>query len=683
MGGYDAPIIDRKGVYGTLTLDGNGAGGGPDDGAGAHGGHALGVPQQRSMNSDADSADAAAGWTSQREKYGDWGPQGLQGPQEWVWDDYIKQQGATVRVNLCRLGLVDHDLASMLAHLDAVLDMMRSLVGEWYSYAIDVSCNLGITDGGVVTHLVPFLRRWPACHRLKLYQTAVGDATLMALHEWIAGGHAHELHMSQLAGGLSREAVLDLLLTIHGSRKYPYASEHGGQAALWLRLERNGIEKPEMLVNTALSCGMSLRVLHKSELPHVRPGSLNDGRENPEVILVLFHEQTRVGSHRTSPSNNYSSSPCESISGSSYNNAVVLPQPPKQMPMFASSRAAGYSATQEEWRGDYGHGNMSSQRETAQGGLGAGRTTPAGPPGVDYAAGLTILEMLRKNSRVPSCPLSEPQPLSTDEFRLQEMERREDAERGDDVRNADTFGTDAVCSGWSFEENLAANERIAERERLAAAANERQRTLQMALAAAQHGYSGPGLHRNGQFSAGFEDDTISGIGHNFRHGPRPEVPRRSPPHAGLGSRLEPEAAQSLDPAPTQIPLPKWAAPPRGMRSPWIQDMHHDAFPYRHASAAGMDGPVPPMTAFQQPTLRTTLAPPWVQTTRQMDLPQADLKQVLALVTNLADKLAGSPSAGRALQNQPPVRRYGGFDLPDPSREGRPPQDSLSFDQLRL
>merc|ERR1719221_2492873 len=54
----------------------------------------------------------------------------------------------------------------------------------------------------------------------------------------------------------------------------------------------------------------------------------------------------------------------------------------------------------------------------------------------------------------------EPEPLSLDEFALWQMQAREDAEGGADVRNIETFGTDGR-HGWSFEENVLANERIA------------------------------------------------------------------------------------------------------------------------------------------------------------------------------------------------------------------------------
>lgn len=49
--------------------------------------------------------------------------------------------------------------------------------------------------------------------------------------------------------------------------------------------------------------------------------------------------------------------------------------------------------------------------------------------------------------------------FSTDEILLMKMEARLDAEGGADRSNLETFGADAT-SGWSFEENVRANERL-------------------------------------------------------------------------------------------------------------------------------------------------------------------------------------------------------------------------------
>jgi hypothetical protein len=75
-------------------------------------------------------------------------------------------------------------------------------------------------------------------------------------------------------------------------------------------------------------------------------------------------------------------------------------------------------------------------------------------------AGRALLSMLRSTEPAISAGIaSEPQPLSKDEFLLGELEAREDRELGADRHNAQTFG-DGAGAGWSFEENVAANERL-------------------------------------------------------------------------------------------------------------------------------------------------------------------------------------------------------------------------------
>jgi hypothetical protein len=79
------------------------------------------------------------------------------------------------------------------------------------------------------------------------------------------------------------------------------------------------------------------------------------------------------------------------------------------------------------------------------------------------SAGTALLSMLRPPGACPRAGAvhHEPQPLSTDEYALWSMQEREDREAGADLANTETFGDDAGLRGWSFEENLAANERIA------------------------------------------------------------------------------------------------------------------------------------------------------------------------------------------------------------------------------
>lgn len=74
---------------------------------------------------------------------------------------------------------------------------------------------------------------------------------------------------------------------------------------------------------------------------------------------------------------------------------------------------------------------------------------------------MTLLQKGSKGSKQAGQQQSEPVKMSLDEFCLWQMQSREDAEGGADVRNAETFGEDAEAN-WSFEENLAANLRLAE-----------------------------------------------------------------------------------------------------------------------------------------------------------------------------------------------------------------------------
>eukprot|EP00930_Biecheleria_cincta_P037499 TRINITY_DN25747_c0_g1_i1.p1 TRINITY_DN25747_c0_g1~~TRINITY_DN25747_c0_g1_i1.p1 ORF type:complete len:336 (+),score=98.95 TRINITY_DN25747_c0_g1_i1:90-1097(+) len=74
---------------------------------------------------------------------------------------------------------------------------------------------------------------------------------------------------------------------------------------------------------------------------------------------------------------------------------------------------------------------------------------------------MTLLRRGSKGSKQAGQQQSEPVKMSLDEFCVWQMQSREDAEGGADVRNAETFGEDAEAN-WSFEENLAANLRLAE-----------------------------------------------------------------------------------------------------------------------------------------------------------------------------------------------------------------------------
>lgn len=210
------------------------------------------------------------------------------------WDDYIITKGWSVRVELNGTELGDSDLESLVRHLDEVMHRFVEQTSGKYVLNIDLSCNLYISDDGISDHLAPFLQRWPVCHRLKLYKTSIGDGALAALSSWAASGHVHELHLSDLSGEVTGEGVLAFLSEVHQGGKYPYWNSDGVRCALWLRLEHNGVPNVDKLVSRAHAQGISLAVLSKLELEHVRPGMpscQSAEEEEPAMKLVLFRRQ--------------------------------------------------------------------------------------------------------------------------------------------------------------------------------------------------------------------------------------------------------------------------------------------------------------------------------------------------------------------------------------------------------
>mmetsp|Transcript_38268 Transcript_38268/g.110530 ORF Transcript_38268/g.110530 Transcript_38268/m.110530 type:complete len:553 (+) Transcript_38268:80-1738(+) len=211
----------------------------------------------------------------------------------WCWDDYIVRKGSTIRVELSGAELGDADLADLVSHLGSSMQQYMQGTDGKYILNIDLSCNLYISDDGIIDHLAPFLKEWPVCHRLKLYKTSIGDGALGALSSWAAGGYAHELHFSDLGGQVTGDGVFDFLNEVQQKGKYPYLTPDGIRCALWLRLEHNAVPNTDKLVNRALSQGMSLSVLQKPDLGQVRPGTPSSlsAKDEPAVNLVLFHKQ--------------------------------------------------------------------------------------------------------------------------------------------------------------------------------------------------------------------------------------------------------------------------------------------------------------------------------------------------------------------------------------------------------
>jgi len=309
----------------------------------------------------------------------------------WSWRDYIQVNAGSVRVSLSGRNIRDADLDSLTRFLREWQECNAGRFPHALDLTLDLSCNPGISDYGIAVHIVPLLRKWPCCRRLKLYQTSVGDRALRALTPWISRGYAHELHLSDLGGELSSEVVLNLLRAIHGGGRYPYWKNSGGRASLWLRLEHNLLKNADEIVTQLRWEGMSIRILSRAELSSVRPGEdlRRRGQDNPEVILVLFRLQQR----------------------------------------------------KELVQDDRVHQGREILSLLGKSGAEAG-------PGPSLAWGL---------------PRPEPQPLSVDEFMMWEMQQREDAEGGADLWNEETFGEDVAQGGWTFEENLAANEWLAGR----------------------------------------------------------------------------------------------------------------------------------------------------------------------------------------------------------------------------
>lgn len=210
------------------------------------------------------------------------------------WDEYITVKDSTVRVELSGAELGDADLKELMQYLDEYMERYVDENGGHYNLNIDLSCNSYVTDNGVSSHLVPFLQKWPVCQRLKLYKNALGDPTLKALSNWVADGYAQELHLSDLSGKVSSDAVLHLLKEIHRKQNYP-CSNGKGKCPLWLRLEHNGISDVDGLLEKAQSLGISVTLVDKADLGRVRPGGKGKDSKDPNtaIHLVMFRPQER------------------------------------------------------------------------------------------------------------------------------------------------------------------------------------------------------------------------------------------------------------------------------------------------------------------------------------------------------------------------------------------------------
>ncbi|CAK0841864.1 unnamed protein product [Prorocentrum cordatum] len=187
--------------------------------------------------------------------------------EQWDWSPYVIVRDASVAVMLTRSGMRDKDLPGLFVYLEEALKKVRGSK-PCHKYDVDLSDNKEITDRGVVEHLVPFLERWPDCHRLKLYKTSCGEEAISCLAPWVSRGYARELHLSDMGGQVSGESVLTLLRQVHRGEKYPYRLNDKASCALWLRLEHNGIPSKEV-VQKASKDGLSFRVVDKDDIRSV------------------------------------------------------------------------------------------------------------------------------------------------------------------------------------------------------------------------------------------------------------------------------------------------------------------------------------------------------------------------------------------------------------------------------
>ncbi|CAE7462507.1 unnamed protein product [Symbiodinium natans] len=151
-----------------------------------------------------------------------------------------------IRVELRRQDVCDADLPSLFRHVGLRLQT----AGAQTSYALDLSQNPRITDDGVTSNLVPFLRQWPQCSSLKLGQTSIGDMSLLALGDWISSSSVTEVDLSQLGGSITSKVVVDTIRMVISRRK-ALQDRQGATAQLWLCLELNGIEGVEASVTHA------------------------------------------------------------------------------------------------------------------------------------------------------------------------------------------------------------------------------------------------------------------------------------------------------------------------------------------------------------------------------------------------------------------------------------------------
>lgn len=353
---------------------------------------------------------------------------------------------------------MDSDLPFILRHLDDLIKRQCYEGRRAPALKMDFSDNRGITDQGILAQLTPFLTGWPCCRHLILRGTSMGDEGLVALSRWVAEGHPDSLDFSHLFGEVTEMGVIKFLRMIDRRGVYPHPHQGGGWLPLRVRIHNCGLSRPDELL--LRECHSFLRVLSAGD---VEQNQLPQPSANPmqRVELILF----------PTPRDPMKELPQRQFSETAQVSPPPTPQYNRAMNMHKASplQLSLEEGLDVDAEPSLFHGQQRQPLPASPVDPSRSKGKGGGPPGAfastpSKGAGKNLLTMLKSNApaQVPGSKYREPQPLSVDEFQLWQMAAREDAELGADVHNAETFGEDAPAagSGWSFEENLEANERL-------------------------------------------------------------------------------------------------------------------------------------------------------------------------------------------------------------------------------
>jgi len=191
-----------------------------------------------------------------------------------------------LRVELCRQAVCDADLASLFRHLE----MRLQTAERQLACALDLSDNPDITDHGVETYLIPFLKNWPRCHSLKLCRTCVSGKSLGLLTEWLSNSQVFEVDLSQVSGPITNSVVYEALQAIVIGRRTTYTDKANVNVKLWLYLELNDIKG-------AVDVGPHINIWERSNQGWKRPTTCK-ANKIPFVELVLYPAKVETSCNR-------------------------------------------------------------------------------------------------------------------------------------------------------------------------------------------------------------------------------------------------------------------------------------------------------------------------------------------------------------------------------------------------